>query len=50
MFGISLETFVKKWQDLVIYIVSGLLGNLGYLLIMLRFDCASGVSSAIFGW
>lgn len=51
IFGISLETFTKKWQYLVIYLVSGVLGNLGYLLVAGPdpYALSLGASGAIFG-
>ena len=49
IFGITLESFAKKWQYLVIYLVSGLLGNVASLFLLGPGISSLGASGAIFG-
>jgi rhomboid protease GluP len=49
IFGLMLEGSVKTWQYVVIYLVSGLLGNLGSLLLSDPYSFSLGASGCIFG-
>jgi rhomboid protease GluP len=49
MFGISLETFTRRWQYLVIYFAAGLVGNLGSLAFSDPFSYSLGASGCVFG-
>jgi rhomboid protease GluP len=49
IFGITLESFSKKWQYLVIYLVSGLVGNVASLFLLGPGAESLGASGAIFG-
>jgi membrane associated rhomboid family serine protease len=49
IFGIALETISKKWQYLVIYLSSGLVGNVASLFLLGPGAESLGASGAIFG-
>jgi rhomboid protease GluP len=49
IFGLMLEGSVKTWQYLVIYLVSGLFGNIGSLFLSDPYSFSLGASGCIFG-
>ncbi|OLS13514.1 MAG: integral membrane protein [Promethearchaeota archaeon CR_4] len=49
MFGVSLETFVRRWQYIIIYFAAGLVGNLGSLVFSDASSYSLGASGCIFG-
>jgi len=52
LFGVSLETFVRRWQYVVIYLAAGLVGNLGSLAFTDPSDpfiYSLGASGCVFG-
>jgi rhomboid protease GluP len=49
MFGTALEDWLKKWQYFIVYIISGLIGNIFQLLLTPPNSIGLGASGAIFG-